>query len=520
MGHPGVETASGGEAVAIDYRAMFEATPNPYLLLAADAPRFSIVGVNEAYLSATGTTREQLVGHGMFDAFPDNPDDPEANGVSDLRASLDRVLRDRAADAMGVQKYDIPIREKPGQFEVRYWSPVNTPVRDGRGRVSHIIHRVEDVTAYVLARVAAAGDMQAPIDRIEAEVLRGGTELKAANRQIKIEAERQRLRERERLRFAMDAARLGEVVFDADGVVSHSPGFARLFGLPANRRVTIDEIEAHYHPEDRDAVRDHFAAVRRGDVSYFEFEHRVVTGDGEVRWLEARGQPSGVSTFGEVQFTAVYMDMTERKSAELRQRLLLDELNHRVKNTLATVLAISGQTRRFAESPEDFDDLFIARIRALARAHDLLTSTEWDGASLRDLLTLTLEPYSDDEAAGTGRVAIDGPSVKLGPNAAVTLNMAFHELGTNAAKFGALSVPAGRLAVNWTVTHGSDAILDIVWLERGGPPVLPPRRRGFGSRLIEEGMTREFDAVVELNFDPQGLMCRIRIPMSHRVTLA
>src|SRR5688500_16493816 len=134
----------------VDFRRLFEATPAPYLVLRSD-PVFTIVAVNDAYLAATGTQRERIVGHGLFEVFPDNPADPTATGVNDLRASLERAIRDGVQDVMGVQKYDIPRRGDDG-FEVRYWSPVNSPVRGPNGRITFVIHRVEDVTEFVLTR--------------------------------------------------------------------------------------------------------------------------------------------------------------------------------------------------------------------------------------------------------------------------------------------------------------------------------------------------------------------------------
>ena len=139
-------------ASAIDFQAIFDAGPAPYLLLCADPPRYTIADVNRAYLGATGTDREALVGRGLFEVFPENPDEHAENGPSDLRTSLDRVLRDGVADVMGIQKYDIPLRDGSGQFEVRYWSPINTPIADDAGEVRHILHRVEDITDFILAR--------------------------------------------------------------------------------------------------------------------------------------------------------------------------------------------------------------------------------------------------------------------------------------------------------------------------------------------------------------------------------
>jgi two-component sensor histidine kinase len=213
------------------------------------------------------------------------------------------------------------------------------------------------------------------------------------------------------------------------------------------------------------------------------------------------------------------MDITERKWVEERQKLLLDELNHRVKNTLSTVQSIALQTRRSAPSPEQFSELFEGRITALAGAHDLLTEAAWESASLADVIGRTLAPHLPAGSEGAPRIVFGGPMVRLNPNAAVTLNMAFHELATNAAKFGALSVPNGRLEVCWTVDRSvSPARVELVWKEEGGPPVQPPLRKGFGTRLVQQGVARELDGEVDLRYEPTGFTGTIRLPASHKVT--
>jgi two-component sensor histidine kinase len=215
------------------------------------------------------------------------------------------------------------------------------------------------------------------------------------------------------------------------------------------------------------------------------------------------------------------MDVTERKLAEERQRLLLEELNHRVKNTLATVVSISMQTRRNAVTLESFSDAFEGRIAALADSHDLLTQNAWEGASLGEVLSRTLAPYAADDDDGEERIVSAGPLIRLGPNAAVTLNMAFHELATNAAKYGALSAGNGHLDVRWSVDRSvSPATVDIDWTERGGPRVEGPFRQGFGSRLIERGLSRELSGEVQLRYDREGLRCQIRLPESAKVSPA
>ncbi len=190
-------TARQTESAEPDFRLLFEASPHPYLVLLTD-PAFTIAAVDDRYLAATGTGRSSILGHGVFEVFPGNPGDGAATGVSDLRISLERVMRERVQDVMGVQKYDIP---NGAGFEVRYWSPVNTPVFGPDGSVAMIIHHVEDITEFVLAHERASsgaanggGETQAHLARMEAEVLRRAAEVKAANQQIKAMMEEEKRR--------------------------------------------------------------------------------------------------------------------------------------------------------------------------------------------------------------------------------------------------------------------------------------------------------------------------------------
>ncbi|HEY4040796.1 MAG TPA: HWE histidine kinase domain-containing protein [Rhodopila sp.] len=204
-----------------------------------------------------------------------------------------------------------------------------------------------------------------------------------------------------------------------------------------------------------------------------------------------------------------------RAHAAARQSLLLGELSHRVKNTLAVVQSIAAQTHMFAP-PEQFYDAFAARLEALAKAHDLLRQSEWEGAELADAVRLGFAPY---EAVGhVQRWTITGPGISLAPNEAMTLSLAFHELATNAAKFGALSDPAGKIDVGWTVNAAGQApCVEIRWLEHGGPTVAPPSGRGFGSRLLERAIVLELGGDTRLDFAATGVECRIRLPLSPRI---
>ncbi len=211
---------------------------------------------------------------------------------------------------------------------------------------------------------------------------------------------------------------------------------------------------------------------------------------------------------------AAEREIVARIAAEAHQKLLLDELNHRVKNTLATVQSIAAQSLRHGTDVNSVRDSFEARLVALSQAHNLLTRDNWRGASLAELLKTELVAYGGAEGE---RVAITGEEVWLAPSTAVALGMAFHELATNAVKYGALSGAEGRIDVSWTVVGpGRERQLRIVWIESGGPPVMKPERRGFGSRVIVGGLAHQLDGVVDLAFAETGVVCTIvfRLPPS------
>jgi two-component sensor histidine kinase len=522
-------TAQLGEE---DLGRIFEAAPNPYLLLRADAPRYTIAAVNQAYLHATGTERSAIIGCGLFEVFPDNPHDGEATGVSDLRSSLDRVLREGEPDGMGVQKYDIPVRDGSDAFEVKYWSPVNTPVHRPDGAIDYIIHRVEDVTEFILMRERKDAEfakkietVTAKAERMEAEVLRGGAQIKAANRDLKQALERlaeanARLQDVDRLKtiqldIAINAARLGAWALDsATGELVTSDVCRSDYGWTSDAPFTYPDMLALIHPADRERrerlVAQAFAARQDLDVEY-----RVNRPDGETVWLLVRGRAEYGADGQPVRSMGVSLDITQRKRAEERQNALIAELNHRVKNTLSSVQSIALQTSIAAPSPRDFVAAFDGRIQALVAAHDLLTANAWQGAGLADVIRRTLAPFA---ARNVGhRLEVSGPPIRLGPEAAVTFHMAFHELATNAAKYGALSIPGGSVAVAWTVDRTADPpMIEIGWTEQGGPPVAPPTRRGFGSNLLQAGLAREFGGKVDLRFEPDGLVCEMTFASSPR----
>jgi PAS domain S-box-containing protein len=205
-----------------------------------------------------------------------------------------------------------------------------------------------------------------------------------------------------------------------------------------------------------------------------------------------------------------FYDITDRKGHEEHQKMLLNELSHRVKNTLATVQSIAMQTLRTAPTIEVFRDAFESRLDALAKTHNLLLQNPSQVVTLRDLAASELSHFAVDD---NSRFEVEGEDLPLPSNRAVPIGMMLHELATNAAKYGALSTPSGRVRVSWALHEAPLPILHLQWVETGGPPVVTPRRRGFGSRLIERGLAHELGATVHLAFDPAGVRCTMGIPL-------
>jgi len=262
--------------------------------------------------------------------------------------------------------------------------------------------------------------------------------------------------------------------------------------------------------EDLPAYLRSFGRAMRDRADFRHFT-RARDRNGRILWFRCEGAPR-FSADGEFAgYSGCNVDVTEAMVAQEQQRLLINELNHRVKNTLATVQSIAAQTARRAESPEDFREKFETRLIALSNTHNALTRGGWESASLSELLSQEFEPYAGEQ------VRLDGPQVDLPPRMAVTLGMVFHELATNAAKYGALSTPAGLVRVSWrTVLDGAATGLVLQWTEEGGPPVRTPTRRGFGSRLIENSVNGELGGSSRMAFEPGGLSYRLEVTVSDK----
>jgi PAS domain S-box-containing protein len=241
--------------------------------------------------------------------------------------------------------------------------------------------------------------------------------------------------------------------------------------------------------------------------------------DGQIgRWYDFHIEPVYGRGKKVVGLTSAVVDITANKEGEEHLRLLMREISHRSKNLLAIIQAMARQTARYADSIDDFLNQFNARVQALARSHDLLVQENWHGAGLQDLLKSQLSPYVDTDLT---QVTIDGPSVLLKPETAQNLGLALHELASNASKYGALTVPSGRITVRWSeIAQEERHGVELLWMESGGPTLGVPKKRGFGSMLIQQNLSRSLESEVELKFEPDGVCCHIFIPQLHLLSIA
>jgi PAS domain S-box-containing protein len=324
---------------------------------------------------------------------------------------------------------------------------------------------------------------------------------------------RQDLRQQEeRWASTYEHAAIGIVEIDAEGrFLRVNEAICAITGL-SREELLGWRLFARTHPDDRDMDEELYRRQVAGDIGFYSIEKRFVRPDSRVIWCAIRSSTvrddHGQFLYG----VRIVQDITERKEAEQRQKLLVDELNHRVKNTLATVQSLATQTAHGTDSPAAFRRAFEGRLIALSQAHDQLTRRHWKSADLRDIVAGATAPYI---GRTHDQIAASGEDITVTPRAALTLALAFHELTTNAVKYGALSKPGGRIEVHWKIVRGQSEppLLWIEWRELGGPPVAAPTRQGFGSRFVEGSIKVELRGTARLHFDPAGLRCTMQVPL-------
>ncbi|MHA6297611.1 sensor histidine kinase [Devosia sp. CAU 1758] len=465
----------------LDFARIFEALPSPFMILDRD---LRYVAVNQAYLDTLSRDRETLLGRRLFEMFP-NADESGQR----LKVSLERVLATGESDTLPYLAY--PIARGDGAVEHRYWTAVHVPIFGADGRPEFVMQNTVDVTEFARLREAATLPFNS---------------LSAATRLIERTREAETASADFRRLFQQAPAFFAVLSGPAHVFTFASDSYARLVG----GRNVIGQSVAQALPE---VVEQGFVDVL--DRVYLEGEVHAAEG-ARVMLENEPGRPAQ-ETFLDFSYnpirdgagviTGVFvqgMDRTESVRAVNRQRLLIDELNHRVKNTLATVQSIASQTLRSTSDVDAARQAFEARIIALSKAHTMLSDRQWHDTEIGHLICQELSAFDSEQ------VRYGGPVLVVNAKATVALALVLHELATNAAKHGALSVPEGTLAVNWLEGEGDNLVLE--WIERNGPPTSTPHKGGFGSRLLRTVVTGEMGGALDVRYDPVGLSARLTIP--------
>ena len=437
-----------------------------------------IVFVNRAFEKLTGYTRSEILGQNCR-FLQGSETDPEA--VSRIRDAVERRVP---------IEIELLNHRKDGSV---FWNRLLvSPVFDEDGELTYFFASQFDVTLERDRLVRLQRDR----DALEAEVGKRALDLS---------------RSEERLRFTLQAGRLGSWTLDLDARrLMASDECRRIFGVNPGDPFGYDRLVATVHPDDRARMQ---AEMERciAERSDYDIEYRIVTEQGETRWLLVRGQPTYRADGTPLYMAGVILDFTDRKRAEEHRDLLARELSHRVKNTLATVQSIARQTLRSAATVAEAGTVLEARIQSLAAANDVLTREGGDWATLGEVVSAALKPFGVEQA---NRFKIGGPKIQLAPRVALAFSLALHELSTNSVKYGALSADRGCVIVSWDIVRGSQPPhLWFQWEEVGGPEVAEPARKGFGSRMIEWALAKEISGTAEIAYRTRGLVFVAEAPL-------
>jgi PAS domain S-box-containing protein len=359
------------------------------------------------------------------------------------------------------------IAERPDGVRVPFLA-YPTPLRDASGKVTGAVNMLVDIT-----------------ERKQAEALA------------------------ERLAAIVESSDDAIISKTLDGtIVSWNEGAKRLFGYEPDE-IIGKSILTLVPPARREEEMDILDRIRRGEhLQHYETLRQRK--DGSLVWVSLTISPLKDAAGNVVGASKIARDMTERRRADEHRKTLMDELNHRVKNTMAVIQSIASQTLGHASTLDEAREAFGSRLINLATAHDVLTRESWRSANLAEIILDTVKPHG----GGENRFRIEGPDLRLSPSAALAIAMALHELSTNAAKYGALSKETGQVAVVWQIEgKGADRRLVLHWQESGGPPVTTPKRKGFGSRLIERALAAELSGEVRVEYQSSGLECTIIAPL-------
>jgi PAS domain S-box-containing protein len=473
----------------LSFHQLFDALPSPHMIVDRD---LLFVAANPAYETVTGRKRDELIGRYLFDCFPS--EGPERKR---LEASMTRVFETGKPDTLAFIEYEIPISTDPADgFEKRYWSAIHSPLCDDGGQVIFILQNTVDITELVRLRTVAGSSGSVPME--ETALLQRTREIEEAYRTSRSQLDRFR-------HLFEQAPGLVALLRGPDHVFTFAnrayrllAGDRELRGLPT--REVFPEAEARGLLELLDRVYATGEAFEgtglRVLASYPNGGRRELFLD--VSFHPVRDDQGAVEGI----FVQGY-DRTESVRAHHRQRLLIDELNHRVKNTLSTIQSLARPSFRADRDREEARQAFEARIVALSNAHNLLSERHWESADLETILLAELRALDLD------RVDVNGQPLRLNSKAAIAMAMIFHELASNALKYGALNSPAGRLSVRWR-RLGEAVVLE--WREHWHSDDRIAIQPGFGMRMLERIVTGELEGELASTTENGGLLWTLKLP--------
>ncbi len=465
----------------IDFEPLLARSPNPYVLMDRD---LTLVWMNEAYLQATMQTRERILGRRMFEAFPS-----EGESHRQLRRSLEHVLNTGEPDEIAHIRYDIP--NSDGGYDTHFWSASHTPYFGPDSEVTHVLQHTVNITE--IEKPRGLREATGVVNRARAVEQRYHTATEELDRFRNLLEQAPgfvAVLTGEDHRFVMANAAYRKLVGERE-LIGRTVKEAFPEVIDQGFKHVLDRVFETGEPYlgNRELLTLVDPATEEIHEAYLEFIYQPILGrSGTVNGIFVQGQ-----------------NVTEEIEAEDRQRLLINELNHRVKNTLAVVQGLAQQSFRKDRGDPGLD-AFVARLAALASAHNLLTETNWKAADLRETVYRALgATLGLDEQ----QYSASGPTIILSPQPALALAMVVHELTTNALKYGALSIEEGRVAISWGIEDGgSGRGLWLEWSESGGPIVTRPEGRGFGSRLIARAFGGRNDRAL-LEYPAEGFRCRL-----------
>jgi PAS domain S-box-containing protein len=467
----------------VDYARIFDVLPSPFMILDRD---LKYVAANRAYCETTGHSYDQLLGFPLMQLFPN----PGESGEK-LQTSLQQVLETGETDTLPFLPY--PITLASGETSNRYWTAVHVPILSDDGRPEYVMQNTVDVTDFAWLREATTLPFSSL--SVATRLIERTREAEAAT------ADFRRMFQQAPAFFAVLSGPTHVFTFSSDSY-TRLIGGRNVVGKPIREALPevveqgfvelLDRVygEGYTHQAEGARVMLENQPGQPPEETFLDFSYNPIR--------DGAGRITGVFVQGVVQ--------TESVRAAQRQRLLIDELNHRVKNTLATVQSIASQTLRNATDLATARTNFEARIIALSKAHSMLSDRSWHDTDIGQLIAQELRAYDGEQ------VRHGGPSLMINAKATVALALVVHELATNAVRHGSLSVPAGKLTVSWDVIENDDLLIE--WVERDGPTVWEPARSGFGSRLLRTVITGELGGTLEARYAPEGFSARLVIPPS------